>query len=33
MSQYRINIIYQGTINIINCAEKGALLITKQGAV
>ena len=33
MSQYRNNIIYQGTISIIDCAEKGALLITKQGAV
>ena len=33
MSQYRINSICQGTINIINCAEVDASLITKQVAV
>ena len=33
MSQYRINSICQGTINIMNCAEVDASLITKQVAV
>ena len=33
MSQYRIISICQRTINIINCAQEGASLTTKQGAV
>ena len=33
MSQYRIISICQRTINIINCAQEGASLISKQGAV
>ena len=33
MSQYRINSICQRTINIINCAQEGASLISKHGAV
>ena len=33
MSQYRINSICQGTINIINCAQVGVSLITEQVAV
>ena len=34
MSQYRIiSICHQRTINIINCAQEGASLITKQEAV
>ena len=33
MSQYCITNIYQRTINIINCAQEGASLITEQGAV
>ena len=33
MSQYRIFSICQRTINIINCAQEGASLISKQGAV
>ena len=33
MSQYRILSIYKGTINIINCAQEGESLISKQGAV
>ena len=33
MSQYRIISICQRTINIINCAQDGASLITRQGAV
>ena len=32
-SQYRIISICQRTINIINCAQEGASLISKQGAV
>ena len=33
MSQYRIISICQRTINIISCAQEGASLISKQGAV
>ena len=33
MSQYRITSIGQRTINIINCAQESASLISKQGAV
>ena len=33
MSQYRIISICQRTINIFNCAQEGASLISKQGAV
>ena len=33
MSQYRIINICQRTINIINCAQEGASLVTKQRAV
>ena len=33
MSQYQIISICQRTINIINCAQEGASLTTKQGAV
>ena len=33
MSQYRIISICQRTINIIKCAQEGASLISKQGAV
>ena len=33
MSQYRIISICQGTISIINCAQEGASLISKQRAV
>ena len=33
MSQYCITNISQRTINIINCAQEGASLITEQGAV
>ena len=33
MSQCRIISIYERTINIINCAQDGASLITKQGTV
>ena len=33
MSQYRILSIYQRTINIINCAQEGVSLISKQVAV
>ena len=33
MSQYRIISICQRTINIINCPQGGASLISKQGAV
>ena len=33
MSQYRIFSICQRTINIINCAQEGASLISKQRAV
>ena len=33
MSQYRIISICQRTINIIDCAQVSASLITKQGAV
>ena len=32
MSQYQIISICQKTINIINCVQEGASLITKQGA-
>ena len=33
MSQYRIISICQRTINIFNCPQEGASLISKQGAV
>ena len=33
MNQYRIISICQRTIGIINCAQEGASLISKQGAV
>ena len=33
MSQYRIISICQRTINIINCTQEGAPLISKQGLV
>ena len=33
MSQYLIFTICQITINIINCAQEDAFLISKQGAV
>ena len=33
MSQYRIIGICQRTINVINCAQEGASLISKIGAV
>ena len=33
MSQYRIISFCKRTINIINCAQEGASLITKQGPV
>ena len=33
MSQYRIISIFQRTVNIINCAQEGASLITYQGVV
>ena len=33
MNQYCIMSIYQRIINIIICAQEGAFLITKQGAV
>ena len=33
MDQYQIIGIYQKTINIINCAQEGTSLITKQGPV
>ena len=33
MTQYQVICICQRTINIINCAEECASLITKQGAV
>ena len=33
MSQYRIISICQRTINIVNCAQEGESLISKQGAV
>ena len=33
MSQYQIISIYQRTINIINCAQEGVSLISKQGEV
>ena len=33
MGQYRIISIYQRAINIINCTQEGASLISKQRAV
>ena len=33
MSQYRIISICQRTINIFNCPQEGASLISKRGAV
>ena len=33
MSQYRVISICRRAISIINCAQKGASLISKQGAV
>ena len=33
MSEYRIISICQRTINIINCAQEGVSLISKQGTV